>query len=236
MNVILRDFQQGVRNAMRMPHVKQLFETLSEDQQIQLFVQALQKYKPSKNTHSGIVAIVDILKYILSDHPQLFMQVADRLDMYDDQYVFGVVPKLSDYSLIPNITKESYKRWYMNICSVAINHDVPSIENVDKSLLRDPEFVTLAVRELQLGPDNDETREEWKTEYDPDVQNFVQNVMALRNLRTTNRMGSQGIAHGMHEALPRGTVEEFLGLKQGGRTKRRRTKRRRTKSKKSKRG
>ncbi len=127
------------------------------------------------------------------------------LDMYD-QYLLDVIPKPSEY--IPTVTKDEYKRWYMEICIAAVRNDIPLIEMVDKDILHDKEFVMMVDREIDLGSDDMLV---WEREYDTDVQNIVRNVKALRNLRMTNHGGTRGILHGTMRVLPPGKVEAFLG-------------------------
>ena len=212
--------QYGVKHVMD----RHLFNRLSEDEQIEFFVKTLEHHSKDKSRYKE--KAVKVFRYILSDHPELFMQVGEQiLDMYD-QYFLDTVPKPGEQR-IPNVTSAEYKKWYMKICIAAIKNDIALVDMVDPDILDDKEFVTMAVRE-NIDPGSD--MEELEREYDKNVVNFVKNVIALKNLRVTNRRGSQGITHERMRVLPRGKVEEFLGLTGGTKHKSKKS----SKSKKSK--
>ena len=202
--------QHGIQKTLTMRWMIPLFEKLSHDEQIELFVNAFVVIHTSENSnHFKTVSLVTNFKYLLHHYPHLFMQVVDdeRIREMYDQYLLDVVPKPSEH--IPTVTKDEYKKWYMKIFIAAIQCDMPLIEMVDKDILHDKEFVMMADREIDFGSADMLV---WETEYDTDVQNFVKNVKALRNLRMTNHKGTRGILHGTMRVLPLGKVEEFLGL------------------------
>jgi hypothetical protein len=191
------------------------FEQLSESDKIELLVYSFTNRSTDNN-----------LKFILDYFPHFFIQVCedDRVLGKFDRSLWRVVPKPGPRArwYFPEVPPEQYKTLYMKLCIAAIKNDLPLIEMIDKDLLRDKEFVTMVVREpIDFGSDLDD--------WDKDVQEFVKKVMNLRNidlrnLRTTNRKGPQGITHGTMRVIPHGKVEDFLGLKRGGTKRRRRIK------------